>query len=148
MALRVPPHLRACASHWYRRRRPRSCPAPARRPETKCKPVSTGGRVSSFGLQLSFWRRRHGAAGFLRGDGNGRVGDCAGVRPREGRREARAARERALPSRTGGRGYGRLRGTAPPTRSVRAAPPCPAHACGACAAASATYIFWAVGGER
>lgn len=41
-----------------------------------------GGRVSSFGLKLSFWRRRHGAAGFRRGDGSGGVGGRARARTR------------------------------------------------------------------
>lgn len=57
----------------------------------------------------------------------------------KGVRSAGLARERALPPRAGGRGSGRLRGTATPTRAARAAPPCPACPCGACAAASATY---------
>lgn len=44
-----------------------------------------GGRVSSFGFQLSFWRRRHGAAGFLRGEGSRGVGGSARARPRGGK---------------------------------------------------------------
>lgn len=127
---------------------PRSCPAPARRPETKCKPVSTGGRVSGFGLQLPFWRRRHGAAG-SRGDdgGGGGVGGSARARPRrEGRRGSRAARGRALPPWAEGVAPGGCVARPRPLALGEPPRPAPPWPRGACAAASATSISWQLAG--
>lgn len=88
-----------------------------------------------------------GAAGFPRGDGDGGVGGGARARGTQGKKAWGA---RSSGTRTAdlarGRGSGRLRGTAPPTRAGRAAPPCPARLCGACAATSATSISWPLAG--